>query len=80
MVLNYATSAVGSIRVEVQHESGLALPGFERAGAQKLYGDHVERVVNGKADANLTNLAGRPVRRRFVMRDADPYSIRSADP
>ena len=80
LVLNYATSAVGSIRVEVQDESGQALPGFELAGAEELYGDHIERVVNWKPDADLSKLAGRPVRLRFVMRDADLYSIRFAKP
>jgi hypothetical protein len=76
LVINYSTSAAGSVRVEVQDEQGQPLPGFGLAEARELYGDDIEFVVPWTAGATLQSLAGKPVRLRFVMRDADLYSIR----
>ena len=76
LVLNYATSAVGSLRVEVQDAAGQPLPGFELAACREIYGDEFERPVAWGRGADLGALRGRPVRLRFVMRDADLYGIR----
>jgi hypothetical protein len=76
LVLNYATSAAGSIRVEVQDTAGRALPGFALDDALEIYGDELERVVAWKAGMDLGGISGQPVRLRFVMRDADLYSLR----
>ena len=40
----------------------------------ETYGDDIERVVSWKNEANISRLAGKPVRFRFVMKDADLYS------
>ena len=76
LVLNYSTSAAGSVRVEVQDEQGQPIPGFGLTDAREIYGDDIEFVVPWKAGASLVSLAGKPVRLRFVMKDADLYSIR----
>jgi hypothetical protein len=76
LVLNFSTSAAGSVRVELQDESGKALPGYSLAEAVELVGDDVERVVAWKSGADLRRLAGKPVRLRFLMKDADVYSLR----
>ena len=76
LVINYSTSAAGSVRVEIQDPQGNALPGFGLADARELYGDDVEFVVPWKTGLSLGSLAGKPVRLRFVMKDADLYSIR----
>jgi hypothetical protein len=76
LVLNYATSAVGSLRVEVQDAAGQPLPGFELAACREIYGDEFERPVAWGKGADLGALRGRLVRLRFVMRDADLYAIR----
>lgn len=75
LVLNYATSAAGSIRVEVQDVAGRALPGFALDEAPEIYGDELERVVTWKEGAALGRFSGRLVRLRFAMKDADLYSI-----
>ncbi len=76
LLVNYSTSATGSVRVEVQDGQGRPIPGFSLDEAPETYGDDVEFVVPWKAGASLASLAGRPVRLRFVMKDADLYSIR----
>jgi hypothetical protein len=79
LVLNYATSAAGSVRIEVQDESGRPLPGFGLADMPPLYGDELDAVVRWKAGAAFSALNGRPVRLRFVIKDADVFALRFAE-
>ena len=74
--INYSTSAAGSVRVEIQDSEGKPLPGYSAKECQEILGDEVERVVAWQGGSNLTALAGRPVRLRFVLKDADIYSFR----
>jgi hypothetical protein len=76
LVINFATSAAGSVRVELQDEAGQPLPGFTLADARDQIGDDLERVVSWKSGADLSRLAGQPVGLRFVLKDADLYSLR----
>lgn len=75
LALNFATSAVGSVRVEIQDEAGRPLPGFALADCRELFGDTVERTVQWQQGADVAALAGRPVRLRFAVSDADLYSF-----
>ena len=76
--LNYSTSAAGSVRVEIQDADGEPIPGFTAADAQPLTGDALDQVVawKGAEEGQLASLAGKPVRLRFVLADADLYSLR----
>jgi hypothetical protein len=74
--INYSTSAAGSLRIEIQDASGKALPGFTLAECPEIYGDQIERIVEWKTGSDVSRLAGKPIRLRFVMKDADLYSIR----
>jgi hypothetical protein len=74
--INYATSAAGGIRAEIQDASGNPISGFTLAECPEIVGDEIERVVAWKGGSNLTALAGRPIRLRFVAHDADLYSLR----
>jgi hypothetical protein len=74
LVLNFATSAAGSIRVEVQSPDGQPIEGFALDDCHEIFGDALARPVVWK-DASISTLAGRPVRLRFVMSDADLYSL-----
>ena len=76
--LNYATSAAGSLRVEVQDESGQALPGFGLEEMDPVFGDQLDAPVAWKAGGDLSGLRGRPVRLRVVLQDADLFAVRSA--
>ena len=61
---------------KLQDASGNPLPGFTLADSQEIIGDHIARVVAWKSGSSVAALAGKPVRLRFVMKDADLYSIR----
>ena len=74
MALNFATSAAGSVRVEIQDESGQPLPGFTLSDCAPLYGNTIERAVTWTAGRRLAALVGRTVRLRFVLQDADVYA------
>jgi hypothetical protein len=76
LVLNYATSAVGSVRVEIQDAAGQPLPGHSLADGPEIYGDELERAVSWASGSDVSALAGQPIRLRFVMKDADLYSLR----
>ena len=74
--LNFASSAFGSLRVEIQDADGKPVPGFTLADSIELYGDTVARNAIWKDNPDLDALSGKPVRLRFVMKDADLYSIK----
>ena len=76
LVLNYATSAAGSVQVELQDESGEPVPGFSLADSAPMYGDELDAVVNWKSHGDVSSRAGKTVRLRFEMMDADVFALR----
>jgi len=76
--LNFSTSAVGSIRVEIQDENGQAIPGFAAADCVETIGNEIDRTVRWKSGSDVSSLAGKVVRLRFVMKDADLFALRFA--
>lgn len=76
--LNYATSAAGGVRVELQDAAGRPLSGFAGSDAPVLIGDEISRVYGWTGGTDLSRLRGQPVRVRFVLKDADLYSYRFA--
>jgi len=76
LAMNFSTSAAGSVRVELQTADGTPLEGFSLADCPEIFGDAIERVVAWKAGCDLTSLAGKPVRVRVALQDADLYSFR----
>ncbi len=78
LLLNYSTSAAGSIRVELLDEAGRSLPGYSAADCDTVIGDEIERPVTWKGRGDLKAFSNRPVRLRFLMVDADLYALRFA--
>ena len=76
LLLNYATSAAGTIRCELQDAAGAPIPGFTLEDCDPIYGDHIERVATWNGRAELKDLAGAPVRLRVTLADAELYAIR----
>ncbi|MBI3943950.1 MAG: hypothetical protein HY326_13110 [Chloroflexi bacterium] len=76
LALNYATSAAGSLRVEVQNAEGHPLPGYSLEDCSDIYGDEIEAPVRWAQGTNVADLAGQPVRLRFQLKDADIYALR----
>lgn len=75
LLLNFSTSAAGGVRVEVQGPDGTPIPGFALADCTELIGNEIERAVTF-AGGDLGGLAGRPIRLRFAMKDADLFALR----
>ena len=73
--LNFATSAAGTLRIELQDEAGQPLPGFALADADPLFGDTLDRKASWGDRTDVSALAGRVIRMRVVMSDADLYSF-----
>lgn len=73
--LNVATSAAGSVRVEIQDENGRPLPGLSLDDCVEICYDAVDWPVRWQ-DADLGALAGKPVRLLFEVKDADLFAFR----
>lgn len=74
--INFASSAAGGVRVELQTPEGQPIAGRTLADAREMIGDELARRVGWRGGEDLGEFAGRPVRLRVVMRDADLYSLR----
>lgn len=74
--INYSTSAVGEIRFEIQDETGQPVPGFTLEDSQRIIGNEISKIVLWNGEGDLKNLAGKTVRLRIYMKDADLYAIR----
>ncbi len=74
--INYSTSAAGSVLVEIQNEAGEPISGFTLGDCVEIIGDEIGRTIAWKSGSDMSALAGRPVRLRFVMKEADLYSMR----
>jgi hypothetical protein len=79
LALNYATSAVGSVSVEIQDDNGAAIPGFAAADCEAIYGDEMKHAVKWKG-GSVAPLAGKTVRLRVLLNDADLYSMQFVKP
>ena len=75
LVINYSTSAAGGIRMEIQDEEGKPLPGFRLVDSTELFGNSASQEVYWDGGPDVGALQGRPVRLRFVMKEADLYSF-----
>ena len=73
--INFETSAAGSLQIEIQDAQGEPVPGFTLAECPSLFGNSTDYTVEWKSKAKLSDLAGTPVRLRFVLKDADLYAF-----
>ena len=72
LMLNYATSAIGSVKVEILRQSG------EVWESEELYGNSVEERIGFGEGRCPGMLEGETVRLRFTLRDADLFGYRFA--
>ena len=70
------TAIAGSLKCEIQDESRSPAEGFSLGECDELFGDSIERSVSWRGTRELKSLVGRWVRLRFVLKDADLYSLR----
>lgn len=76
LVVNFSTSAAGYIIVELLDNQGKVLLGYSADDCVPLTGNEISRVVDWKKGADLSALRNIPVKLRFIMKDADLYSLR----
>ena len=75
--LNFSASAAGSMKVEIRDENMRYIPGFELENCVDILGDSLDyRVHWRESGSQIGGLAGRPIRLRVVMKDADWFSWR----
>lgn len=77
LAVNFASSAAGGLRVEIQHPNGAPVDGFALDDCDEVFGDAIERVVTWRGGrSELSAVAGQPVRLHIVLRDTDLFSLR----
>jgi hypothetical protein len=75
--LNYSTSVAGCIQVEIQDPAGKPMEGFAATDMLPLLGDQLDAKIIWKQGSDLSALMGKPVRFRFVLKDADIFAMRT---
>jgi hypothetical protein len=74
--INYATSALGEVRIEVLSDEGRPIEGFTLSQCDAIFGDQISRTVTWGGNADVSKISGKPIKLRFVLKDADLYSFR----
>ena len=77
--LNFATSAAGTLKLEIQDAKGHPIPGYSLQEADETFGDEIDRTVSWNGSTDVSRLAGKPVRLRFTLQDADLYAFQFMD-
>jgi hypothetical protein len=75
LTVNFSTSAAGGVRIEVQTSEGQPVPGFALDDCQELIGNEIDRVVRWRNGSDVRSLAGKPVRLKFALKDAELFSF-----
>jgi len=83
--LNCETSGAGGVQVEIQEVDGKPIDGYALAECPPIFCDRLAQVVRwNRPGGDVRPLVGKPVRLRFVLKDADLYSFHfvpyAADP
>jgi hypothetical protein len=68
-------SVAGDLFVEVLDKDGRVLPGFSKEDALPVRIDNTLQMIRWKKGADLSSLAGKPVRFRFHLREGSLYSF-----
>lgn len=77
--LNFSTSAAGGVKVGIETADGQPIPGFGVEDCQMQIGNEIDRMVTWKSGTDVSALAGKTVRLRFSMKDADIFSFQFVD-
>lgn len=76
LALNVDTSAVGMARVEILDKDSKPISSYSLDDCDEIYtANEINRVVKWNGKSEVEELAGKPIRLRFVMRDADLYAF-----
>jgi hypothetical protein len=73
--LNVDTGSFGTAFVELRDADGRPIPGFTRADCEEVGGNFVDQAVHWRGTADVSALAGRPVRIHFELKRAKLYAF-----
>jgi len=76
LILNYSTSAPGSVRVGIIDDTGWPAAYFGTEDCDVIYGDELEYKVTWRGNSDLSKFRGKPIRLKFVLKAADIYALR----
>jgi hypothetical protein len=79
LFVNASTSAAGGVRVEVLTAAGEPIDRYSGVNAIEFFGDETAREMRWDQGPDIGALAGRSVRLRFLLRDADLFSFHFSD-
>lgn len=74
--LNVSTSAVGSVRVELQNADSEPVTGFSANDCEEIWGDEIARRVRWRGTTDVSSHGDGLMRLRFLLKDADLYAFR----
>ena len=74
--LNFSTSAAGGMKVQLEQIDGMPYPGFALDDCREIIGDEIARDVWWTNGTDVSSLAGKIVRIRIAMNDADLFSLK----
>ena len=77
--LNINVSAMGGALVEIQDEAGQPIPSYALDDCDRFLMNDVAHVVRWKGNADVTSLAGKPIRLKIAMRSAKLYAFQFRD-
>ncbi|MBN2326446.1 MAG: hypothetical protein JXR73_04765 [Candidatus Omnitrophica bacterium] len=80
LALNVSTSAAGAVQIELQDAEGAPIDNFTLDDSDLFVGDAINAAASWKGSGDVSCLSGKPVRLRFVMKDADLYSFQFRSP
>ena len=73
--MNYSTSAAGGIRVEILDDAGAVHQGRSKNECIEAIGNYIDGKIKWKEHENLNELAGKSIRLRIFLKDANLYSF-----
>jgi hypothetical protein len=76
LVMNVNTSATGMVRVAILDETADPIEGFTAEQCDLIHtANEINRVVRWQGNSDIGRLGGKPVRLRFLVRNADLYAF-----
>ena len=75
LTLNVDTSATGEVKVEIQDEDGKSITNFDLNSCEPIHANECSKVVKWKHGVDVSNLSGKPIRLRFLMRNTKLYAF-----
>ena len=68
-------ASAGGLQVQIEDLDGQPAAGFAFSDSPEIYGDAIEHTVKWQRGSDLSTLAGKPIRLRLALRDADLYAL-----